>query len=145
MLKLINALGSLLGKWLWMGQPLLLPPSLQVLNLLFLQFYALSSFTCPLILFQRGAVMLSMGMFGMMSAKILGSIAAAMAMLILLFVALWIFDLHNILYVKTISRNAGDSAALAAASAPFLPTRVYSVLRAVRDWSERRKGLRAAS
>ena len=43
----------------------------------------LSSLTCPLILIQRGAVMLSMGMFGMMSAKILGSIAAALAILIL--------------------------------------------------------------
>lgn len=42
----------------------------------------LSAFTCPLILIQRGAVLMSMGLFGMMSAKILGSIATAMAMLI---------------------------------------------------------------
>jgi polyferredoxin len=44
----------------------------------------LSTFTCPLILIQRGAVLLSMGMFGMMSAKIIGSIAAATAMLVFL-------------------------------------------------------------
>jgi polyferredoxin len=42
----------------------------------------LSTFSCPLILIQRGAVMAGMGMFGMMSAKILGSVAAALAMLI---------------------------------------------------------------
>lgn len=41
----------------------------------------LSTFTCPLILVQRGAVLLSMGMFGMMSTKILGSIAAGLAIL----------------------------------------------------------------
>jgi len=42
----------------------------------------LSSLTCPLIVIQRGVVMLSMGMFGMMSAKIIGSVAAAVAMLV---------------------------------------------------------------
>ena len=42
---------------------------------------ALSSFTCPLILLQRGAVFLSMGMFGMMSAKIISSVAAGLAIL----------------------------------------------------------------
>jgi len=44
---------------------------------------ALSTFTCPLILVQRGAVMLSLGMFGMMSAKIVGSVAVALAVLVL--------------------------------------------------------------
>jgi hypothetical protein len=36
-------------------------------------------------------------------------------LVILLVVALWQFDLHKIIYVKHISRNAGDAAALAAA------------------------------
>jgi ferredoxin-type protein NapH len=43
-----------------------------------------STFTCPLILLQRGAIFISMGMFGMMSAKILGSIIVALATLFLL-------------------------------------------------------------
>jgi hypothetical protein len=34
---------------------------------------------------------------------------------ILAFVALWQFDLHKVIYVKTLSQNGGDSAALAAA------------------------------
>ena len=38
-----------------------------------------------------------------------------MIVVILAFVAIWNFDLHKVLYVKTITRNAGDSAALAAA------------------------------
>jgi len=42
---------------------------------------AISTFTCPLILVQRGAVFASMGLFGMMSAKILGSVAVALAVL----------------------------------------------------------------
>ncbi len=42
----------------------------------------LSTFSCPLILIQRGAVMASMGLLGMMGAKIIGSVAAAWAMLI---------------------------------------------------------------
>lgn len=43
---------------------------------------ALSSFSCPLILLQRGAVMGGMGLLGMMGAKILGSVAAALAILV---------------------------------------------------------------
>ncbi len=43
---------------------------------------AISTFSCPLILVQRGAVMLSMGIFGMMSAKIIGSVAVALAVLV---------------------------------------------------------------
>lgn len=43
---------------------------------------ALSTFSCPLILIQRAAVMGGMGMLGMMGAKILGSLAAALAMLV---------------------------------------------------------------
>ena len=39
-------------------------------------------------------------------------------LVILVFVVLWNFDLHKILYVKGITQNAGDSAALAAASNP---------------------------
>jgi len=42
----------------------------------------LSTFSCPLILFQRGAVMASMGLLGMMGAKIIGSVAAALAILV---------------------------------------------------------------
>lgn len=42
----------------------------------------LSTFTCPLILIQRGAVLAGMGMLGMMGSKILGSVAAALAMLV---------------------------------------------------------------
>ena len=38
-----------------------------------------------------------------------------MILVILAFVALWNFDLHKILFVKSVSRNAGDAAALAAA------------------------------
>ena len=38
-----------------------------------------------------------------------------MVVVILAFVALWNFDLHKVLYVKSISQNAGDSAALAGA------------------------------
>lgn len=38
-----------------------------------------------------------------------------MTLVILFFVALWNFDLHKILYVKSISQNAGDAAALMAA------------------------------
>jgi len=49
---------------------------------------AASSFTCPLILVQRGAVMASMGIFGgamgaAMAGKILGSVLGALAMLVL--------------------------------------------------------------
>ena len=44
---------------------------------------AISTFTCPLILVQRGAVMFSLGMFGVMSAKIVGSVAVALAVLVL--------------------------------------------------------------
>jgi len=44
---------------------------------------AISTFTCPLILVQRGAVMLSMGVFGAMSVKIVGSVAVAVAVLVL--------------------------------------------------------------
>ncbi|MCK4838575.1 MAG: 4Fe-4S binding protein [Desulfobulbaceae bacterium] len=43
---------------------------------------AISTFSCPLILVQRGAVFLSMGMFGMMSAKIIGSVAVGLAVLV---------------------------------------------------------------
>ncbi|MCB2182753.1 MAG: 4Fe-4S binding protein [Desulfobulbaceae bacterium] len=42
---------------------------------------SLSTFSCPLILVQKGAVMMSMGMFGVMSAKVMGSIAVGMAIL----------------------------------------------------------------
>ena len=42
-------------------------------------------------------------------------IIVLMIMIFLLLVALWQFDLHKILFVKHLSRNAGDSAALAAA------------------------------
>lgn len=42
---------------------------------------ALSTFSCPLILIQRSAVMFSMGIFGMMSTKIIGSLATALAVL----------------------------------------------------------------
>lgn len=45
---------------------------------------SLATFTCPLILLQRGAIFTAMGMFGMMSAKILGSIVVALATLLLL-------------------------------------------------------------
>jgi hypothetical protein len=38
-----------------------------------------------------------------------------MILVILTFVALWNFDLHKIIYVKSLSQNAGDGAALAAA------------------------------
>lgn len=38
-----------------------------------------------------------------------------MVMVILFFAAMWHFDLHKIIYVKTLSQNAGDAAALAAA------------------------------
>lgn len=38
-----------------------------------------------------------------------------MIMLVLFFLAIWHFDLHKILYVKALSQNAGDAAALAAA------------------------------
>ncbi len=38
-----------------------------------------------------------------------------MVLLILFFLAMWHFDLHKILYVKSVSQNAGDAAALAAA------------------------------
>lgn len=38
-----------------------------------------------------------------------------MVVVILAFVALWNFDLHKVIYIKTITRNAGDGAALAAA------------------------------
>ncbi len=38
-----------------------------------------------------------------------------MILIILTFVALWNFDLHKIIYVKSLSQNAGDAAALAAA------------------------------
>ncbi len=38
-----------------------------------------------------------------------------MVLLVLFFAALWHFDLHKIIYVKTLSQNAGDAAALAAA------------------------------
>lgn len=38
-----------------------------------------------------------------------------MVLVLLAFVALWNFDLHKITYVKSVSQNAGDSAALAAA------------------------------
>ena len=44
---------------------------------------ALSTFSCPLILVQRGAVMVSMGLFGMMGDRILISVGAALAMLVL--------------------------------------------------------------
>ena len=37
------------------------------------------------------------------------------ALVILAFVAMWVFDVHKTLFVKSKSRNAGDSAALAAA------------------------------
>lgn len=37
-----------------------------------------------------------------------------MVLFILLFVVIWLFDLHKNIYVKSISRNAGDSAALIA-------------------------------
>jgi polyferredoxin len=42
----------------------------------------LSTFSCPLILIQRGAVMAGMGMLGMLGAKIIGSVAAALAILL---------------------------------------------------------------
>jgi hypothetical protein len=38
-----------------------------------------------------------------------------MALVILAFVAIWNFDLHKIIYVKSLSQNAGDAAALAGA------------------------------
>ena len=38
-----------------------------------------------------------------------------MILVILAFVALWNFDLHKVIYIKSISQNAGDSSALAAA------------------------------
>ena len=38
-----------------------------------------------------------------------------MVVVILAFIALWNFDLHKVIYIKTITRNAGDGAALAAA------------------------------
>ena len=38
-----------------------------------------------------------------------------MALVILAFVAIWNFDLHKIVFVKSLSQNAGDAAALAAA------------------------------
>jgi hypothetical protein len=38
-----------------------------------------------------------------------------MALVILAFVAIWNFDLHKIVYVKSLSQNAGDAAALAGA------------------------------
>lgn len=38
-----------------------------------------------------------------------------MVVVILAFIALWNFDLHKVIYVKTLTRNAGDGAALAAA------------------------------
>jgi hypothetical protein len=38
-----------------------------------------------------------------------------MVLVILAFVALWNFDLHKVMYVKSVSQNAGDSSALAAA------------------------------
>lgn len=38
-----------------------------------------------------------------------------MVLLVLFFAAIWHFDLHKIIYVKTLSQNAGDAAALAAA------------------------------
>ncbi|MDD4872566.1 MAG: hypothetical protein PHR77_18605 [Kiritimatiellae bacterium] len=38
-----------------------------------------------------------------------------MVLFILFFVVIWIFDLHKAIYVKSVSRNAGDSAALIAA------------------------------
>ncbi len=38
-----------------------------------------------------------------------------MVLVILAFVALWNFDLHKVIFVKTVSQNAGDSSALAAA------------------------------
>ena len=41
-----------------------------------------------------------------------------LAVIFLLFVALWQFDLHKILFVKHLSRNGGDAAALAAAVNP---------------------------
>jgi polyferredoxin len=44
---------------------------------------AVSTFACPLILIERGAVMASMGMLGGLSSKFTGSVAAAFAMLIL--------------------------------------------------------------
>ncbi len=44
---------------------------------------AISTFACPLILIQRGAVVVSMGMFSMMSAKIIASVGGALAMLAL--------------------------------------------------------------
>ncbi|MEN8135769.1 MAG: 4Fe-4S binding protein [Thermodesulfobacteriota bacterium] len=44
---------------------------------------ALSTFSCPLILIERGAVMASMGMLGSIDSKFAASIMAAIAMLIL--------------------------------------------------------------
>lgn len=44
---------------------------------------ALATFTCPLILLQRAAVFASMGMLGMMFWKIIGSVIAAFALLLL--------------------------------------------------------------
>jgi len=38
-----------------------------------------------------------------------------MVVVVLAFVALWNFDLHKIIYIKSLTRNAGDGAALAAA------------------------------
>ena len=38
-----------------------------------------------------------------------------MALVLIAFIAFWTFDLHKIVYVKFLSQNAGDSAALAAA------------------------------
>ncbi len=49
---------------------------------------ALATFTCPLILLQRGAIFISMGMLGMMFWKIVGSIIVALAILLLFGAAL---------------------------------------------------------
>jgi len=38
-----------------------------------------------------------------------------LVLVVLFFVVLWNFDLHKLIYVKSVSRNAGDAAALAAA------------------------------
>src|SRR3989339_1814030 len=38
-----------------------------------------------------------------------------MLLFILVFVLIWIFDLHKSIYIKSVSRNAGDSSALMAA------------------------------
>jgi len=49
---------------------------------------ALATFSCPLILLQRGAIFISMGMLGMMFWKIVGSIIAALSLLLLFGAAL---------------------------------------------------------